>query len=259
MCPSILCRRMSYGPVEASALPLTWNCRALPNCETAIEELSPSPTYKICQMRWAVIGRGGHRQQALPESGARSRPECRRPSSRLPATTRRLSAPRTKRRAPARTVQPQQESTINTRSDCLRAHAGNQNHAERQSSDNRAACVGRIDARNRPCRVVITRSHSRQRQRKTRAPQQCRGQDGPNRAHQINLESEPRAGGKLRIDGPVRNRLGEHEGSPGNGRSEQQLAIADGCLRPHDTRQQGSPAAAVPNPTRNTAKIMENV
>ena len=47
-CPSMRCSRMSYGSVEASTLPLTWNCTApSSHCEMAMEELMPSPVYRI--------------------------------------------------------------------------------------------------------------------------------------------------------------------------------------------------------------------
>ena len=44
MCPSMRCSRMSWGSVEASTLPLTWNCTApSSHCEIAMDELMPSP------------------------------------------------------------------------------------------------------------------------------------------------------------------------------------------------------------------------
>ncbi len=44
--PSIRCRRMSAGSVEASIFPLTWKFNEpSADCETATEEFSPSPTY----------------------------------------------------------------------------------------------------------------------------------------------------------------------------------------------------------------------
>ena len=126
----------------------------------------------------------------------------------------------------------------------LRADGGNQNHAEGEGAHNRAGGVGRVNAAHHSPGIAAARGHGRQRQRKTGAPQQRRRQDGPSRARQVDLEREPGAGGKQRVDGPIRQRVGEHVGGPCNRPGKQHLAPADGDARPgdaaHERRRHGA-------------------
>ena len=143
----------------------------------------------------------------------------------------------------------------------LAADPRHEQQAGAQRADDGADGVGRIDAADQTRGILSARRDRRQRQREARAPQDRGGQHGPQAAHQIELQREPRIARNRRIDRPVRQRLRQHVGAPGNRRAER---AADTTRRRRGAAPGSAPATTrwccrCPRPTRNAARISENV
>ena len=210
MCPSIRCSRMSAGRVDAWTLPAPWKLRTPSRVMvTATETFMPSPTYMQNDVR-ACRSRSGT-SLTMPVADLRDQLAVRRPNATTPhGTASRLQAsqpatsdrgrqwpPRRARRTArgagrssgsSATTAAAAASPISTRSAPAVPIGGNQQQAEHQRADDGADGVGRIDPADQPPGVLAAGRDRRQRQREARSPQARRRQDGPQAAHQVELE-----------------------------------------------------------------------
>ena len=134
----------------------------------------------------------------------------------------------------------------------LRADPRHQDQAEAERAGDRAAGIGRVDAAHQLRRVLLGGGRGRQRQREAGAPQQRGRQDGPQAAHQVDLESEPRAGREQRVHRPVGQGIRQHEGGPSDGPHQRQLAAAEGQPR---LRRAGQQRRRIRCPARSRSGI----
>ena len=114
----------------------------------------------------------------------------------------------------------------------LAAEPDDQQQAGGERADDRADGVGGVDAADQPRRILAAVGDRRERERKAGAPEDRGRQHRPQRAHQIELEREPRAARRRRIDRPVR------------------AATASACT---PTRRSRRPAASAPRPAPGAA------
>ena len=173
-------------------------------------------------------------------------PRCQSPA-RDALETRELAAGaglRAHARGRSTIVPERAETAIKTCWEPLRSDPGNQENTERHRADDSADRIGGIHPANQPARILSRRRHRRQGQRKARSPQTGGWQHGPQAAHEIELQIEPRTLRQPRIDWPIRQRRGELQGGPRNGRCEQHLA---------QPQRESWPAADPPEPGAKTA------
>ena len=88
-----------------------------------------------------------------------------------------------------------------------RADRGDQHQAKHQGARDGAERVGRINATDEPPGIMPAGSDRGERQREARSPQARRRQDGPEAAHQVELQGVPGARRQRRDDRPVGERL----------------------------------------------------
>src|SRR5262249_21170972 len=121
--------------------------------------------------------------------------------------------------------------------------------------------VGRVNPSNQPAGVLAAGGDRRQRQREARPPQAGRRQDGPEAAHQVELEGVPGAGRRPGDDRPVGERLRDHDSGPGDGRGPATPGPRPAPPRPGAARRARRAPCVLPIPTpiRNTARISEKV
>ncbi len=79
-------------------------------------------------------------------------------------------------------------STCSVRS---RSHPDDQEQARAESSDDGPEGVGGVDPGHQPGSILSCRCGRRKRQGEARTPEERRGQQGPKRAREIQLEVEP--------------------------------------------------------------------
>ena len=84
-----------------------------------------------------------------------------------------------------------------------RADGGDQQQAEHDGAGDGADRVGRVDPCDEPAGVLAAAGDRRQRQWEARSPQARRRQDGPEAAHQVELEHVPGARRHSGDDRPV--------------------------------------------------------